>query len=565
MSICYYFHPDGYITAGRQVMGRHVAGESFLKAALKYGTDSELWIQVEKNKHISIFESIAKSFGRNQNVNSITRSTLGQLRKPGCLFLPGPGVGEWARHRSRFGDASWSICGITHTTASTRAMDAIADLLTAPVHPWDALICTSRAVHNNVSRILEAEAEYLKRRLGVSKITLPKLPIIPLGVHADDFKRNKSVDLKARKELNISQDEVVILFVGRLAFHGKAHPLVMYQALEQAVSATGKKIVLIECGWHANEKIQKSFERAAATACPSVRCLHLDGRNPEKLALGWSSADIFCSLSDNIQETFGITPIEAMAAGLPVVVSDWDGYRDTVRDGIDGFRIPTYMPPPGYGEEIASRHALEIDSYDMYCAHTSSVIAVDLAATTKAFIKLISSSNLRNKMGSQGRQRVLDVYDWKVIIPTYEQLWAELTSLRKASADCSHQPTVQASRLDPFYGFASYPSKKVRIQSWVQLSTPNSDIVIQRLHKLVELEMVNYILDRMASMSQLESVLRNLNSSSKSIETLIHDIEDDDRGKEKLFLSIIWMIKLGLLEIDQKASAYSAKQFGLTL
>ena len=77
--------------------------------------------------------------------------------------------------------------------------------------------------------------------------------------------------------------------------------------------------------------------------------------------------------------------------------------------------------------------------------------------------------------------------------------------------------------------------------------------------------MVNYILDRMASMSKLESVLRNLNSSSKSIETLIHDIEDDDRGKEKLFLSIIWMIKLGLLEIDQKASAYSAKQLGLTL
>ena len=37
MSICFYFHPDGYTTAGRQVMGRHVAGESFLKAALEYG------------------------------------------------------------------------------------------------------------------------------------------------------------------------------------------------------------------------------------------------------------------------------------------------------------------------------------------------------------------------------------------------------------------------------------------------------------------------------------------------------------------------------------------------
>ena len=46
----------------------------------------------------------------------------------------------------------------------------------------------------------------------------------------------------------------------------------------------------------------------------------------------WAAADVFLSLVDNIQETFGITPLEAMAAGLPVVASDWDGYRYTMRD-----------------------------------------------------------------------------------------------------------------------------------------------------------------------------------------------------------------------------------------
>ena len=48
------------------------------------------------------------------------------------------------------------------------------------------------------------------------------------------------------------------------------------------------------------------------------------------------------SLSDNIQETFGLTPLEAMASGIPVIVSDWDGYRSTVRDNKDGFRISSY-------------------------------------------------------------------------------------------------------------------------------------------------------------------------------------------------------------------------------
>ena len=48
---------------------------------------------------------------------------------------------------------------------------------------------------------------------------------------------------------------------------------------------------------------------------------------------------MFCSLPDSVEETFGIVPIEAMAAGLPVVVSDWDGYKDTVRDNVDGFEF----------------------------------------------------------------------------------------------------------------------------------------------------------------------------------------------------------------------------------
>ena len=116
MSICYYFHPVGYTTAGRQVMGRHVAGESFLKAALRYGSKSSLWIQIENKKHINLFESIARSCGRNEIIKPITRSSLGNLREPGCLFLPGPGIGEWAKHRSKFGDASWSLCGITYNS-----------------------------------------------------------------------------------------------------------------------------------------------------------------------------------------------------------------------------------------------------------------------------------------------------------------------------------------------------------------------------------------------------------------------------------------------------------------
>ena len=58
------------------------------------------------------------------------------------------------------------------------------------------------------------------------------------------------------------------------------------------------------------------------------------------LVLSARAASYSLSLVDCLQETFGLTPIEAMASRLPVVVSDWNGYRDTVVEGRTGYRVP---------------------------------------------------------------------------------------------------------------------------------------------------------------------------------------------------------------------------------
>jgi len=45
-------------------------------------------------------------------------------------------------------------------------------------------------------------------------------------------------------------------------------------------------------------------------------------------------------LTTAVDEDFGITPVEAMAAGKCVLATDEGGYRETVVDGKTGFLLP---------------------------------------------------------------------------------------------------------------------------------------------------------------------------------------------------------------------------------
>jgi len=529
-------------------MGRNAAGESFLRGYFQHSTATEHFIQVEKTEFVDQFRSLAEASGRTENINAITSETLSTLSAPGCLYLPGPDLAEHARFRSFYGHANWSICGITHTTATARAMDAIADMLVKPVQAWDALICTSNAVRGNVQKIMEAEAEYLRSRMGATKVTLPQIPVIPLGIITSDFDFSEDQKAQARVEIGAEPNDIVVLFAGRLSFHAKAHPLAMYQAMEEAAKSLpeGVKVHLVECGWHANEVLAKAFADAAALTCPSIRCVTLDGRIKEQRNRAWACADIFCSLSDNIQETFGLVPIEAMAAGLPVIVSDWDGYRDTVRHGVDGYRIATRMPPAGSGSDFAVRHALQIDNYDMYCAYTCAHVEVDVQATKEAFQTLFASAEMRKTMGDAGRTRARSKYDWKSIIGRYEELWGQLEDLRKAgAADVPKLAHPWPQRMDPFESFAGYPSSQLSTETTVTLARSDA---VETFNSLWTLYMVNYARARLPEKADLDTVLNLLADGSQSARDLVANFPE--AKQPFLFRSLTFLAKLGLVVLD---------------
>ena len=426
-------------------------------------------------------------------------------------------------------------------------MDAIIELVTAPVQPWDALICTSNAVKSNVERLLQAQVDYLVARLGISKIVMPQMPVIPLGIHTGDFVFSDKQLAAGRKSLGADSNTMVVLFMGRLSFHAKAHPLAMYQALEMASAASGKKVILVECGWHANDHIRNAFSEAAAYASPNVTVVSLDGRNADNRTDAWASADVFCSISDNIKETFGITPIEAMAAGLPLVVADWDGYKDTVRQEVDGFRIPTLLPQPGLGNDLSSRHALGIDTYDLYCGNACMLSAVDIEATANAFTKLFSSPDLRARMGQAGRDRARSTYDWANIIPQYETLWENLSEIRRSQGG-SLPALAHAwpARMDPFYAFATYQTQALTAETVLELGNGGDlSLSLNRVAEMRKLAMVRFTPVSLADDDEIAAMLAQLAGGAMMAADVVAHISEARRPYA--MRSLVWLAKLGVV------------------
>lgn len=521
------FEPEGFVLDGPKLMGRQSAGNSFLRAAItaaeRQKEDKTLVAWTPLRSSAEVFGKVINQFSSEVKPGWIQAGQLQQLANHGALFLPGPGLAEAARQRLRIGPAAWSITGATYTLCSHRAMDAIVDMVAAPVMPWDALICATSVAQHAVKTLFQLQAEYLAWRFSATSFTIPQLPIIPFGIHQTDFSFTTQEKMDARQSLQLSQGDVAVLFAGRLSFHAKAHPYSMIAALEQAALCTKKQVTLVLCGQFPNKSIELAFTQAAANYAPHIRTVWVDGKDPDAYNRAWAACDIFASLSDNLQETFGITPIEAMASGLPVVVADWDGYKDTVVEGITGFRIPTWMPPPDIGMALAAAFEAGTIDYDRYIGLACMEVSVDNQALISRLSQLIGDPLLRERMGCAGRERVAKVYEWSVVMDQHLQLWKELDQIRiqatlGQAAFLKRAPNCDPARQDPYRVFASFPTQM--IGSATRVFRSNGLWNEPAWQDLVADPLFSYAKDFLPNLENVSRVLSKINNHGLSVAEL---------------------------------------------
>ncbi len=545
-----FYEPEAYSIDTDLLMGRHAAGAGFMRAYAATRPERGWCFSRAEAARADMARLLSLHGSPATQIDWVGLQNLSALETPGLLYRPDPAITEDAwRRLGHARPEAWSLCGITHTTAHHSVTAMLAGMLIAPLERWDALICTSESVRGSVLSILEAQADYLVERLGARQATLPQLPVIPLGIHTADFGVDDRERAAARAEFDLAPDDIVFLFVGRLSAYSKAHPVPMFLALEACATAPdtagpGGRITLIQAGWFETEAARAEFEADARSLCPSVRCLTVDGRDPKARRQAWASADIFTSLADSVQETFGLTPLEAMASGLPVVVSDWNGYKDSVRDGIDGFRIPTTAMPAGTGQALADRYALGLDDYHGYIGIVGQFVAVDVEAASTAYRRLARDPALRRRMGAAGRARVRTEFEWSVIFGRYEDLWSELGKIRSAADRVlsTLSPRHHPDRPDPFTMFAGYPTCSLMPDTAVRRAAGATLALALQRRGLATVRFADVFLP---GPDLMEAVLSGLPAE----DPMSFDALRLGLGRSPLALApaVIWLAKMGLL------------------
>ncbi|NQU61284.1 MAG: glycosyltransferase family 4 protein [Rhodospirillales bacterium] len=571
-----FHHPEAVDTSGPRLMGRHAAGEGFLKGFVRHSGVDAFYCQTLNAEHFDDFKTRLGAL--DQNKRDCHLVPLGKMGgKMGgqtggqtaghdvkTLMLPEPTLAPFAWRRRGADNRGYSLCGLSHTMASARIMDGLGDLLTAPLQPWDALICTSNAAKTAITMVLDNLGDYLNHRGGPEEAFKPlfQMPVIPLGVDCDAYPSGDKAERESRiirRGLGIGEDDITVLYFGRLSFHAKAHPTPMYLALEEATKRCGKKFHLIQAGWFANDGIDKEFREGAQAYCPSVNCIFLDGREADVRFKVWGAADIFTSLSDNIQETFGLTPIEAMAAGLPVVVSDWDGYRDTVRHGVDGFTIPTWLPLAGSGGDLALAPEMTLSptaadkAYDHYLGFVSQCASVDIAAATEAYVALANDLALRKKMGDAGRKRARDTFDWRIVVGEYQTLWRDLENIRNREDEIAPavpgRPPVPL-RDDPFTLFEGYATETIDGNTVASLVfNEDAGDLTQRLDAVRAQYMNVFAAAAHLDRDEQDIILSKLDEEGHLDILSLAELFPADR-RYLLARTIAWLVKMGIVHLD---------------
>lgn len=171
-----------------------------------------------------------------------------------------------------------------------------------------------------------------------------KITTIPCGFDPNEF---YPIDKRlARMTLSLDPDEHIILQLGRMVKRKGVDTVI--EALADMYKKTAHPVRLLIVGGESDEpdpaitpeigRLQELAEKEGVAHLVTF----VGRRNREQLKYYYNASDLFISVP--WYEPFGITPLESMACGTPVIGSNVGGIKFSVVDGKTGALVPAQDP-----------------------------------------------------------------------------------------------------------------------------------------------------------------------------------------------------------------------------
>jgi D-inositol-3-phosphate glycosyltransferase len=171
-----------------------------------------------------------------------------------------------------------------------------------------------------------------------------KIAVVPCGFDAGEFW--PIARRFARRTLGLAADERVVVNIGRMVPRKGVDNAI--RGVARLARDLGVRARLLVVGGNSDlpdPALTPEIGRLRAIAEDervAERVTFTGRRSRELLKLYYSAADVF--VTTPWYEPFGITPLEAMACGTPVIGSAVGGIKHSVLDGVTGYLVPANDP-----------------------------------------------------------------------------------------------------------------------------------------------------------------------------------------------------------------------------
>ncbi|MGB2716708.1 MAG: glycosyltransferase family 4 protein [Vicinamibacterales bacterium] len=437
--------------------------------------------------------------------------------------------------------ASYPVTALHHTISYQSYLhNVILPTLLADSRTFDSIVCSSAAARAALLALHEQVAEATESRIGTRLQYRGRLDLIPLGVDTDVFRpRDKKI---VRHELGLPSAACIILYFGRVSLRDKGdlRPLISVFDRLRRSAAHYRPYLVIAGGLKGNLANALELQIANTGLADHVRLFP----SPHDAQLLYSASDIFVSPAENLQESFGLTIVEALASGVPQVVADWDGYRDTVRDGETGFLVPTRWA--ACDADLCELAPLLQGDFEYDHGVLAQSVAVDTDALEHFLRVLVENAPLRAAMSERSRARALNVYAWPTIVAEYESLWTELSA---AAARSTEGPVKTTAYVKPRYilAFQHYASELVSDEAVIRLTAGGSELCRRGRNAFPHLEDACGLIDTVL-LTELLRTLEGAGGQGQSIDGLIIGLSCDVPYKPDVVRRhVMWLLKHALI------------------